>query len=243
MTTGQEEKITNTLALLVGWKELDTLFQSNIRGMVEVNNIFLIVYYNVFAASILSSLNKFPLWLWFISFMKQVIIETLHIDVLSLSLCFRLRQIITSCLYSFTCHYVFYHTFIHGGFQLSNKIKNCLIMLHNTPLPPPPLFFFFFFLSLYFSNCYIFFFQMGCGLMSILSPKQLTFTLNIEQFQSREFSFVKRQLAVIFSDYKFCEEKCNKKGYVSKIHCLDMTNKKKSIARYAFQFLSFIFIF
>ena len=54
-------------------------------------------------------------------------------------------------------------------------------------------------------------------------------------------------MAVIFSDYKFCEEKCNKKGYVSKIHCLDMTNKKKrknkSIARYAFKFLSFIFIF
>jgi len=69
VTTSQEEKITNTLALLVGWKELDTLFWSNIRGTVEVNNIFLIAYYNFFAASILSSLNKFPLWLWFISFM------------------------------------------------------------------------------------------------------------------------------------------------------------------------------
>ena len=175
-----------------------------------------------------------------ISFMIQVIIETLHIDVLSLSLCFRLRQIITSCLYCFTCHFVFCHTFIHGGFQLSNKIKNCLIMLHKPP-PPPPFFFFFFPQLLHF------FFQMGCGLMSILSPKQLTFTLNIEQFQSRELIFVKRQLAVIFSDYKFCEEKCNKKVYVSKIHCLDMTNKKKekekSIARYAFLFLSFIFIF
>ena len=64
VTTSQAEKITNTLALLVGWKELDTLFWSNIRGTVEVNNIFLIVYYNFFVASILSSLNKFPLWLW-----------------------------------------------------------------------------------------------------------------------------------------------------------------------------------
>ena len=41
VTTGQEEKITNTLALLIGWKELDTLFWTNIHGTVEVNNIFL----------------------------------------------------------------------------------------------------------------------------------------------------------------------------------------------------------